>query len=69
MKTKTTCNKCGKISCIECYIDCFKKNKGIIKCDICSFSFGIKTPDSYIDMLVEDIRKNAHMMNRARTKN
>lgn len=59
METKTACNKCKKTCCIECYINNFKKNKGIIKCDYCSYTFGIKTPDEYIDILIDDIRTNA----------
>ena len=64
IKTKTECGGCKKICCIECYIENFKANKGIIKCDNCSYSFGVKTPDNYIDILVGDIRENASTMNR-----
>lgn len=62
METKTACNKCKKTCCIECYIVGFKKNKGIIKCDNCSYTFGVETPDDYIDVLVDDIRINASGM-------
>lgn len=68
MEIKTECNKCKKSSCIECYINNFRKNKGIIKCDNCDFSFGQKTPDSYIDILIDDIRENAHTMNKNKSK-
>lgn len=64
IEIKTECNKCKKSSCIECYIKNFKKNKGIIKCDNCNFSFGQKTPDSYIDILIDDIREKANKMNK-----
>lgn len=57
MKSKTKCNKCNKFSCIECYIKNFNINKGIVKCDNCSYSFGILTPDEYLDILSDDIRK------------
>ena len=63
MKTKTECNQCKKSCCIECYIQNFRKNQGIIKCDNCNFSFGQKTPNSYIDVLIGDIRENAREMN------
>lgn len=59
MKAKTACNKCKKTCCIECYIKNFKANKGIIKCDNCSCTFGVKTPDEYIDVLIDDIRAKA----------
>ena len=62
MKTKTECNKCKKTCCIECYIKNFRKNNGIINCDNCSFSFGVKTPSSYIDILIDDIRENSNKM-------
>lgn len=63
MKAKTACNKCKKTCCIECYIKNFKANKGIIKCDNCLCTFGVKTPDEYIDVLVDDIREKAYGMN------
>lgn len=68
MDIKTDCNKCKKSSCIECYIKNFKKNKGIIRCDNCNFSFGQKTPDSYIDILVDDIREKALTMMKNKLK-
>jgi hypothetical protein len=64
IKTKTECNKCKKSCCLECYIRNFKANNGIIKCDNCSYSFGVFTPDEYIDVLVGDIREKANQMNR-----
>lgn len=69
MKTKTECNSCKKYCCIECYIKNFRENKGIIKCDNCSFSFGVKTSDNYIDILIGDIRENANTINKNRRKN
>jgi hypothetical protein len=60
IKAKTSCVRCQKTCCIECYIKNFKTNKGIIKCDNCSYKFGVKTPNEYIDILVEDIREKAY---------
>ena len=68
MEIKTECNQCKKSCCIECYIKNFRKNKGIIKCDNCNFSFGQKTPDSYINVLIGDIRENARAMNKNKNK-
>jgi transcription elongation factor Elf1 len=64
MKAKTSCNKCHGICCIECYIDSFRKNKGIVVCGLCDYSYGVKTPDKYIDVLVGDIRDNLLQMNK-----
>ncbi len=58
MSTKTSCNKCYEICCVECYIDNFRKNKGLIVCGFCNYTYGIKTPDEYIDILIDDIRDN-----------
>jgi len=65
--TKTTCNNCNKSCCIECYIDNFRKNKGIIKCDNCKYLFGVKTPDKYIELFIGDIRENARKLNKKNT--
>lgn len=64
MEVKTECNKCKKSCCVECYINCFKKNEGIIKCDNCSFSYGQKIHKSYIDKSINNIRENACKMNK-----
>ena len=56
METKTECNCYKKSCCLECYIGNFRANKGIIKCDLCYYSFGVKTHDKYIDILANDIR-------------
>lgn len=55
MKCAVGCNKCGKQTCLECYIDNFKLNKGIIRCETCNYSFGVKVPDEYIDLAIDDI--------------
>ena len=57
MSAKTSCNKCHGICCVECYIDNFRKNKGLIVCKFCDYVYGIKTPDEYIDILIDDIRE------------
>lgn len=37
---KVSCSGCNIIFCIDCYISIFRKNKGIIKCPSCDFSYG-----------------------------
>ena len=59
IRAKASCNFCHKICCIECYIDSFKKGKGIIKCGFCSKKFGVKCADEYIELMIDDIRTNA----------
>lgn len=61
MKCVTICNNCSSQTCLECYIDSFRLNKGIIKCEICNYLFGIKIPDKYIDLAIDDIRSNAKL--------
>lgn len=59
IKCLASCNNCHTNTCLECYINNFKKNKGIIKCKNCSYSFGCEVPDEYIDIAIDDIRDNA----------
>ena len=59
IKAKASCNFCHKICCIECYIDTFKKGKGIIKCGFCSKKFGVRCKTEYIDLMVDERRENA----------
>ncbi len=59
IKVKASCNFCHKISCLECYIDSFRKGCGVVKCGFCSQTFGVKCPKKYIDMMIGDIRENA----------
>lgn len=59
MKCAAGCNKCKAQTCLECYIEMFKLNKGIIICDVCNYSFGVNVPDEYIDLAIDDIRSNA----------
>lgn len=61
MKCVVGCNKCGTQTCLECYIDNFKLNKGIIKCGICNYSFGVRVPYKYIDFAIDNIRSNAKL--------
>ena len=61
IKCVAGCNNCGTQTCLECYIDNFKLNKGIIRCEICNYSFGVRVPDEYIDLAIDDIRTNAKL--------
>jgi hypothetical protein len=61
MKCAAGCNKCRAQTCLECYIDNFKLNKGIVRCGICNYSFGVRVPDEYIDLAIDDIRSNAKL--------
>jgi hypothetical protein len=61
IKCAATCNKCHILTCLECYIENFKSNKGIIRCKFCNYSFGVKVSDEYIDLAIDDIRENAKM--------
>lgn len=59
IKCLASCNNCRSVICVECYINNFRTNKGIIKCKICSYSFGNVVPEEYIDFAIDNIRSNA----------
>lgn len=50
------CNNCSEQFCTECYIDSFRKNKGIVVCEFCQYSFGIVMSDEAVEDRIEDIR-------------
>ena len=51
---RVTCTKCASEFCIDCYIQIFRKNKGIIKCPFCRFTYGQEFP---IYMIEEGVRQ------------
>ena len=59
IKCLASCNNCHYNTCLECYIDNFTAGKGIVKCKHCSYSFGHKIPNKYIDLAIDDIRSGA----------
>jgi hypothetical protein len=52
---KINCNKCRSAWCIECYINIFKTNQGLIKCPYCRYEYGQKFPKFMIEGLVQQI--------------
>ena len=54
---KTTCPKCSEPYCVDCYINIFRSNKGIIKCPFCSFEYGSEFPEFMIEAGIEEIKK------------
>ena len=54
-KNRVTCTKCSSEWCVDCYINIFRVNKGIIKCPFCRFSCGIEFPDYMIEQGVQNI--------------
>ena len=51
-----SCVKCSNDLCGECYINLFKRGKGIITCPHCRFSFGRNIPESLMELCIDDIR-------------
>jgi hypothetical protein len=48
-----SCNRCSQSCCLECYINMFRINKGIIKCSFCNYKIYCECPDHMIDIYVE----------------
>jgi hypothetical protein len=52
---RATCTKCARDWCIDCYINIFRTNNGIIKCPFCRFTYGNIFPDNMIEIGVQQI--------------
>lgn len=52
---RISCTKCSADWCIDCYINIFRTNKGIIKCPFCRYSYGHEMPEILIDAGVAQI--------------
>lgn len=52
---KVSCAKCASDWCIDCYINIFRINKGIIICPYCRFSYGNEFPDNMIEIGIQQI--------------
>jgi len=50
-----TCSKCSNNWCGKCYIELFRVGKGIMKCPHCRFTWGVKTPDSMMEICIKEI--------------
>ena len=47
--SQISCPKCANTYCMYCYIDMFKKNKGLIICPFCRYQCGSQLSDERID--------------------
>ena len=56
---RVSCPKCANDWCIDCYINIYKHNKGIIRCPYCRFEYGEEYPEGLIDIGVNEILKKA----------
>ncbi len=54
-KRRVTCPKCASDWCVNCYINIFRTNKGIIKCPFCRFAYGQEVPDCMVEIGVKQI--------------
>jgi hypothetical protein len=52
---RTHCTKCACDWCLDCYIQIFRTNQGIIKCPFCRFTYGQTFPDYMIELGVQQI--------------
>lgn len=53
---RVKCGDCNIFYCVNCYIDNFRKNKGIIKCISCNFSYGRILSKREIEQRVKTIK-------------
>ena len=63
-KKRVTCNSCSNKYCVGCYIRIFRKNKGLIICPYCNFTFGERVPDYLIDLGVMEIKDKSNGIKR-----
>lgn len=61
MINSTHCSKCSFNYCIQCYINIFKTNKGIIKCPQCNFKYGNIIQDELIEYYINTIKTKANL--------
>jgi len=54
-KRRVTCTKCSSDWCVNCYINIFRTNKGIIKCPFCRFAYGEEFPEYMVEIGVQQI--------------
>ena len=52
---RVSCNKCAKDWCVNCYVNIFRTNKGLIKCPFCRHTFGTIFEDWAIELAVQEI--------------
>lgn len=57
IKQNAVCNECLNPICTDCYINIFRKNKGIFKCPFCSFSVGEEMTKLEVDIGVMTIKE------------
>ena len=58
------CNKCACYTCINCYINMFKINNGILTCYSCKNEIGVYHPPHMIDIAVNEIRQKYRLYQR-----
>nr|QBK85059.1 MAG: hypothetical protein LCDPAC02_02580 [Pithovirus LCDPAC02] len=51
-----SCNKCFLNYCIYCYIEIFKKGKGVITCPKCNYKIGSKRPSYLVNKRIQEIK-------------
>ena len=54
-KRVVSCPKCSNYWCINCYIDIFKTNKGLIICPFCRYTYGYVQDDHAIKIGIEQM--------------
>jgi hypothetical protein len=52
---RVSCTKCAEASCVDCFINIFRANKGITKCPFCRYEVGFEISDSMVELGVQQI--------------
>ena len=63
IQKRVSCPKCAFYWCIDCYINIFRTNKGIIKCPFCRFTYGNEGTENMIELGVQEILHNCGLSN------
>lgn len=54
---RVTCPNCTGYYCVNCYIDIFKSNMGLIKCPYCRHCIGNKLNSIQLEKAIEEIKR------------
>jgi hypothetical protein len=62
------CNKCGCYTCINCYINMFRVNNGILTCYSCKNELGVYHPSYMVDIAIAEITQKYNLYTRFKQK-
>lgn len=60
--SRVHCNQCYEVYCINCYINIFTKNQGLIVCPYCRFTYGSTMSQHNLIAGILEIKNNNYIM-------